>query len=256
MTTDRWPEALHASAPAASPLSAQAKGAGMIEPGFATMLCFVQTDAVVDGPRRRAARRRRRLLRADHRRRPDEHQRHRAAAGDRRRRARRCPTGLLDAVLLQLALEIVADGEGATRVGRVEVSEAADGGGGRAGRPGDRQLAAGQDRALRPRPQLGPDRPGGRDGARRRGARGARRRPRSTPPSSAPRRAEAEIGAAARPRRARAPTSASRDLDLRVHADQRGVHDMSDEPSTDATTASRRCSRRCPTSGSSTAARW
>jgi glutamate N-acetyltransferase/amino-acid N-acetyltransferase len=28
-------------------ISAQAKGAGMIQPGFATMLCFVQTDAVV-----------------------------------------------------------------------------------------------------------------------------------------------------------------------------------------------------------------
>jgi glutamate N-acetyltransferase / amino-acid N-acetyltransferase len=28
-------------------LSAQAKGAGMIEPGFATMLCFVQTDAAL-----------------------------------------------------------------------------------------------------------------------------------------------------------------------------------------------------------------
>jgi glutamate N-acetyltransferase / amino-acid N-acetyltransferase len=28
-------------------LTAQAKGAGMIQPGFATMLCFVQTDAVV-----------------------------------------------------------------------------------------------------------------------------------------------------------------------------------------------------------------
>jgi glutamate N-acetyltransferase/amino-acid N-acetyltransferase len=35
------------------------------------------------------------------------------------------PQGLLDAVLLQLALEIVADGEGATRVGRVDVREAA-----------------------------------------------------------------------------------------------------------------------------------
>ena len=35
------------------------------------------------------------------------------------------PAGLLDAVLLQLALEIVADGEGASRVGRVEVREAA-----------------------------------------------------------------------------------------------------------------------------------
>jgi glutamate N-acetyltransferase/amino-acid N-acetyltransferase len=36
------------------------------------------------------------------------------------------PDGLLEAVLLQLALEIVADGEGATRVGRVEVTGAAD----------------------------------------------------------------------------------------------------------------------------------
>ncbi len=31
-------------------VSAQAKGAGMIEPGFATMLCFVQTNAVVKEP--------------------------------------------------------------------------------------------------------------------------------------------------------------------------------------------------------------
>ena len=30
------------------PFSAQAKGAGMIEPGYATMLCFVQTDGVVE----------------------------------------------------------------------------------------------------------------------------------------------------------------------------------------------------------------
>jgi glutamate N-acetyltransferase/amino-acid N-acetyltransferase len=35
------------------------------------------------------------------------------------------PEGLLDAVLRQLALEIVRDGEGAERVARVEVSEAA-----------------------------------------------------------------------------------------------------------------------------------
>ncbi|MFZ9668262.1 MAG: bifunctional ornithine acetyltransferase/N-acetylglutamate synthase, partial [Solirubrobacterales bacterium] len=31
-------------------MSAQAKGAGMIEPGLATMLCFVQTDALVEDP--------------------------------------------------------------------------------------------------------------------------------------------------------------------------------------------------------------
>jgi glutamate N-acetyltransferase/amino-acid N-acetyltransferase len=35
------------------------------------------------------------------------------------------PEGLLEAVLLQLAIEIVADGEGAARVGRVQVDEAA-----------------------------------------------------------------------------------------------------------------------------------
>jgi glutamate N-acetyltransferase / amino-acid N-acetyltransferase len=41
------------------------------------------------------------------------------------RAGRPLPEGLLEAVLLQLAIEIVADGEGATRVGRVEVREAA-----------------------------------------------------------------------------------------------------------------------------------
>ena len=35
------------------------------------------------------------------------------------------PDGLLDAVLLQLALEIVADGEGSSRVGRIQVDGAA-----------------------------------------------------------------------------------------------------------------------------------
>ena len=85
------------------------------------------------------------------------------------------PEGLLDAVLLQLALEIVADGEGATRVGRIEVT-GRHRAGGRARGASDRQLAAGEDRALRSGLQLGPDRPGRRHGARRRGARGARPR--------------------------------------------------------------------------------
>ena len=38
------------------------------------------------------------------------------------------PEGLLEAVLTQLAIEIVRDGEGAARVGRIEVSEAASAG--------------------------------------------------------------------------------------------------------------------------------
>src|SRR5947208_15037241 len=37
------------------------------------------------------------------------------------------PEGLLETTLLQLALEVVADGEGATRVGMAQVSGAADG---------------------------------------------------------------------------------------------------------------------------------
>ena len=55
MTTDRAPKRCTVRAGGVT-VSAQAKGAGMIEPGFATMLCFVQTDAVVDDPRRGAAR--------------------------------------------------------------------------------------------------------------------------------------------------------------------------------------------------------
>jgi glutamate N-acetyltransferase/amino-acid N-acetyltransferase len=89
------------------------------------MLCFVQTDAVVEDPDA--------VLRS-------------ALAGSMERitvdgqmstndtvllqatgtAGAVLPKGLLDAVLLQLALEIVADGEGATRVGRVQVTAAAD----------------------------------------------------------------------------------------------------------------------------------
>ncbi|HEY7266476.1 MAG TPA: bifunctional ornithine acetyltransferase/N-acetylglutamate synthase [Solirubrobacterales bacterium] len=124
MTTDRGPKRCTIRAGEVT-VSAQAKGAGMIEPGFATMLCFVQTDALVDDPDA--------VLRS-------------ALAGSMERitvdgqlstndtvmlqatgtAGAVLPRGLLDAVLLQLALEIVADGEGATRVGRVEVTAAAD----------------------------------------------------------------------------------------------------------------------------------
>lgn len=123
LTTDRWPKSCTLKAGGVT-LSTQAKGAGMMEPGFATMLCFVQTDAVVDDPDT--------ALRA-------------AVAGSFERitvdgqmstndtvllqatgaAGEPLPAGLLDAALLQLALEIVADGEGATRVGRVAVEGAA-----------------------------------------------------------------------------------------------------------------------------------
>ena len=96
----------------------------MIQPGFATMLCFVQTDAQV----------------------PDPEQALRATVADSFERitvdgqmstndtvllqatgssGRPLPGELLDSVVLQLALEVVADGEGATRAGRIEVTGAA-----------------------------------------------------------------------------------------------------------------------------------
>ena len=97
----------------------------MIEPGLATMLCFVQTDAVVEDPDAQLRSGRRRLLRPDHRRRPDEHQRHASSCRPPVPAGKPLPAGLLEAVLLQLAIEIVRDGEGAARVGRIEVSGAA-----------------------------------------------------------------------------------------------------------------------------------
>ncbi len=175
MTTDSGPKHCTVRAGGVT-LSAQAKGAGMIEPGFATMLCFVQTDADVpdaDAALRSALAGSMERITVDGQMSTNDTVLLQAsgAAG------RPLPDGLLDAVLLQLALEIAADGEGATRVGRIEVREARDERRGRAGRQGDRQLAARQDRAVRPRSQLGADRPGRRPGAGRRGAGGARARP-------------------------------------------------------------------------------
>jgi glutamate N-acetyltransferase / amino-acid N-acetyltransferase len=124
MTTDAGPKRCALRAGDVT-VSAQAKGAGMIQPGFATMLCFVQTDAEVPAPDAALSK---------------------ALAGSMERitvdgqlstndtvllqatgaSGEELPEGLLDAVLLQLALEIVADGEGATRVCRVQVRKARD----------------------------------------------------------------------------------------------------------------------------------
>ena len=54
LTTDRWPKRCTVRAGGVT-LSAQAKGGGMIQPNMATMLCFVQTDAVVEDPDRSCA---------------------------------------------------------------------------------------------------------------------------------------------------------------------------------------------------------
>jgi glutamate N-acetyltransferase / amino-acid N-acetyltransferase len=123
LTTDRWPKRCTLKAGDVT-LSAQAKGGGMIQPNMATMLCFVQTDAAVDDPdaRLRAAcdasferitvdgqmsTNDTLLLQAT------------GASGQP------LPDGLLEAVLTQLALEVVADGEGSTRVARIQVEGAA-----------------------------------------------------------------------------------------------------------------------------------
>ncbi len=124
MTTDREPKQCAVSVCGVT-LSAQAKGAGMIEPGFATMLCFVQTDAVVQEPdaalRSALAGSMERITVDGQMSTNDTVLLQATGAADRP-----LPEGLLDAVLLQLALEIAADGEGATRVGRIQVREARD----------------------------------------------------------------------------------------------------------------------------------
>jgi glutamate N-acetyltransferase / amino-acid N-acetyltransferase len=122
-TTDRWPKRCTLRMDGVT-LSAQAKGAGMIEPNMATMLCFVQTDAVVadpDAELRSAVDASFNRITVDGQMSTNDTVLLQAtgAAG------KPLPEGLLEAVLKQLAIEIVRDGEGAVRVGRVEVGEAA-----------------------------------------------------------------------------------------------------------------------------------
>jgi glutamate N-acetyltransferase / amino-acid N-acetyltransferase len=123
LTTDRWPKRCTLRAGGVT-LSAQAKGAGMIEPNMATMLCFVQTDAVVEDPDA--------LLRAavdasfnritvDGQMSTNDTVLLQASGAS----GQPLPEGLLEAVLMQLAIEIVRDGEGAARTGRIEVAGAA-----------------------------------------------------------------------------------------------------------------------------------
>jgi len=124
MTTDAFPKRCTLRCDGVT-ISAQAKGAGMIQPGFATMLCFVQTDAVVDDPTavlRPAVDSSFERITVDGQMSTNDLVLLQASGES----GRALPGGLLDAVLLQLALMIVADGEGASRVGRIHVTEAAD----------------------------------------------------------------------------------------------------------------------------------
>jgi glutamate N-acetyltransferase / amino-acid N-acetyltransferase len=123
LTTDRWPKRCTLRAGGVT-LSAQAKGAGMIEPKMATMLCFVQTDALVEDPEdalRAATDASFHRITVDGQMSTNDTVLLQAtgAAG------RPLPPGLLEAVLTQLAVEIVRDGEGSVRACRIEVGEAA-----------------------------------------------------------------------------------------------------------------------------------
>ncbi len=124
MTTDAFPKRCTVRLDGVT-LSAQAKGAGMIQPGFATMLCFVQTDALLDdaeGALRPAVEASFERITVDGQMSTNDTVLLQASGES----GRPLPEGLLEAVLLQLALEIVGDGEGATRLGCARVTEAAD----------------------------------------------------------------------------------------------------------------------------------
>ena len=123
LTTDRWAKRCTLRAGGVT-ISAQAKGGGMIQPNMATMLCFVQTDAVVEDPDaalRAASDASFERITVDGQMSTNDTVLLQAtgAAGAP------LPEGLLEAVLLQLAIEVVADGEGSSRVGRVQVDGAA-----------------------------------------------------------------------------------------------------------------------------------
>jgi glutamate N-acetyltransferase/amino-acid N-acetyltransferase len=123
LTTDRWPKRCTLRAGGVT-LSAQAKGAGMIEPNMATMLCFVQTDAVVedaDALLRAATDASFNRITVDGQMSTNDTVLLQASGAS----GQPLPEGLLEAVLMQLAIEIVRDGEGAVRTGRIEVTEAA-----------------------------------------------------------------------------------------------------------------------------------
>jgi glutamate N-acetyltransferase/amino-acid N-acetyltransferase len=134
LTSDRGPKraCLEVSLSGGSVLlSAQCKGAGMISPAFATMLCFVETDAKLDAAT---------LDRAVRGATAQSFERITVdgqlstsdslfvfASGESGRAVEpgsddeRTFVAALEALFRQLALEIVADGEGATRVARLIV---------------------------------------------------------------------------------------------------------------------------------------
>ena len=139
LTTDRAPKraCLEVTLPSGVVrLAAQAKGAGMIAPAFATALCFVETDAAVDAATldlltgvtvKRSLER----ISVDGQLSTSDTVLSFASGAAGVLVEPETPDELalgeaLDALLRQLALEMVADGEGARRVARVVVRGAVD----------------------------------------------------------------------------------------------------------------------------------
>lgn len=123
MTTDEWPKRCSLRMGGVT-LSAQAKGGGMIRPNMATMLCFVQTDAVIEDPDatlRRATDASFNRITVDGQMSTNDTVLLQATGAS----GLPLPDGLLEAVLLQLAMEVIFDGEGSNRIGRIQVDEAA-----------------------------------------------------------------------------------------------------------------------------------
>jgi glutamate N-acetyltransferase / amino-acid N-acetyltransferase len=113
-------------------LSAQAKGAGMIQPSFATMLCFVQTDAALSAETADlllgvTVKRSFDRISVDGQLSTNDTVLLMASGASGVRIEAETPDELafgqaLDALLRQLALQIVRDGEGSQRIGRVVVT--------------------------------------------------------------------------------------------------------------------------------------
>jgi glutamate N-acetyltransferase/amino-acid N-acetyltransferase len=133
-TTDQFPKraSLAVQLPSGEVrLTAQAKGAGMIQPSFATMLCFVQTDAAIDAETADlllgvTTKRSFDRISVDGQLSTNDTAILMASGASGVRIAPESADELalgeaLDALLRQLALKIVRDGEGSERVGRVVV---------------------------------------------------------------------------------------------------------------------------------------
>jgi glutamate N-acetyltransferase / amino-acid N-acetyltransferase len=131
-TTDAFPKraSLEVTLPSGTiRLAAQAKGAGMISPALATLLCFVQTDAALSAETAElllavTSKRSFERVSVDGQLSTNDTVILMASGASGVRVEPETPDELafgeaLDALMRQLALLVVADGEGATRVGRV-----------------------------------------------------------------------------------------------------------------------------------------